>query len=279
MPDQAAQELFDVLTRVMLDSQDPEILKLAARSMARHPDAEGRVILRALLANRQLLGRLDQVTSPGDATRRLSRVFEALRERPDASVRDLCLALARDPHFVSIDDRNIFLLVTLAEVRPMDAATVEYFERINPTGYAAINAPLLVHNGSPRALALFERMIADTEIEPEDHVDSLRCGVLPNRTRLPIVEMCARLLGAGLPQDVGVGVVESLYDHRSKQWFGPSMDPPTPPPWRDGPSDVLLRLVALAPTARTAPGVSPELAAQVTATESELRGLVEERGR
>jgi hypothetical protein len=45
--------------------------------------------------------------------------------------------------------------------------------------YAPINRPLLRHNRSPRAIALYERMIADPEMQPGDAVDSLPRGRLP----------------------------------------------------------------------------------------------------
>lgn len=277
MSDEATQELFDVLTHVLAHVEDPHVLLLAASSLARHPDPDARGLLLSFLRHREFLGRLDDVTSPGDATRRLSRLFEVLRERADGSVRDLCLALAREPAFVSIDDRHLLLLRTLAEVRPMDDATVEYFARMNRVDYTPINAPLLLHNRSPNALALFERMIADPEVDATDRVDMLHTSVLPVRTDAGVVEMCARLLDANLPPDVVAGVVESLYDHRSREWFGPAINPPSPPDWDSAESAVLARLVELAPRAATAPGVSETLAAHVDATARQLAAILERR--
>jgi hypothetical protein len=277
MSDEATQELFDVLTHVLAHVGDAHVLLLAASSLARHPDPDARALLLSFLRHREFLGRLDDVTSPGDATRRLSRLFEVLRERPDDSVRDLCLALAREPAFVSLDDRNLMLLRTLAEVRPMDAATVDYFARMNRVDYGPINGPLLLHNASPNALSLFERMIADPEVDPADRVDTLHTGVLPVRSDPAIVDMCARLLEAGLPDAVNAGIVESLYDHRSREWFGPAIGPPSPPDWDSASSDVLARLVDLAPRARDAPGVSDELAARVDATARQLAAILERR--
>jgi hypothetical protein len=277
MSDEATQELFDVLTHVLAHVADPHVLLLAASTLARHPEPDARDLLTSFLRHREFLARLDDVTSPGDATRRLARLFGVLRERPDASVRDLCLALSRELGFVTLDDRNLLLLQTLAEVRPMDQPTVDYFARMNRVDYGPINGPLLLHNGSPLALGLFERMIADPEVDAADRVDTLHTGVLPERTNLAIVEMCARLLAAGLPDEVNAGVVESLYDHRSREWFGPAINPPAPPEWSTAPSDVLARLVELAPRARAVSGVSGELAARVDETARELEAILERR--
>jgi hypothetical protein len=58
--------------------------------------------------------------------------------------------------------------------------------------------------------------------------------------------MCARLLDRDLPQEVKDGIVETLFDHQSRRWFGPVRSPPTPPAWELASTEALDLLIALA---------------------------------
>lgn len=278
MADTPTQDLLDTLTHVLLHTTDPHVLLLGARSLARHSAPEATRLLASFLRNREFLGRLDDVVRP-NAVGRLAQVFAALEERPDEEVRTLCLSLANDPGFHSIDDRNGLLLNTLAQVRPMDHDTVELFEHTNQTGYAPSNALLLLHNASPLALALFERMLVVPEGEArdqdadEDSADTLRAGILPLRTNPVIVALCKRLLARGLPQVISTALVASMYDDGT-HWFGPASNAPKAPPWESATPDALRELITLAAVARELPGLSDELRAKVSTTQQELSTLI-----
>jgi hypothetical protein len=234
---------------------------LSAIALAKSDDPAALDALAGLLARQDVLARLDQLDEPQVKTLNLKRVLKLLAEQPSPETAAVCLRLSREPAFLADDDRQVFLIEALAAVRPMSADTVQYFRDTTAQGYYSFNAPLLVKNGSPAALALFEEMIRDTAVPAERRVDALHAGVLTHRTTTAVLEMVRRLLAANLEPAVNVGLVESVFDYRGKEWFGPH--PPVPPNYRTAQADVLRLLVTLGREAVEAPGVSAELRERV----------------
>lgn len=266
------------LAREILErSTDPERLQAAAQDLAQPgAGAEGLAALREVLGQRGFLARLDDLDTPSEKTRRLRRVFAALQERPDAAVAELCLALAVDPVFLEDPDRKDLLLESLARVVPMSEAAAQLFADTNREGYFAYNARLLADNGSPRALALYEEMMADAARDPEVRVDCLHAGLMPHRVEEPFVAMAERLLARGLELEVEAGVVESLFDHQGKRWFGPAIGAPEPPPWSVGATEVLERLLLLA-WRLDAAGRYPALGEALRESAAEIKAVIAAR--
>jgi hypothetical protein len=234
---------------------------LSAIALAKSDDPAALDALADLLSRQDVLSHLDDLDEPQVKTVNLKRVIKLLAEQPSPETAAVCLRLSREPAFLADDDRQVFLLEALAAVRPMSPETAQYFRDTTAQGYYSLNAPLLVKNGSPAALALFEEMIRDPAVPAERRVDALHASVLTHRTTPAVLEMVQRLLAANLEPAVNAGLVESVFDYRGKEWFGPH--PPVPPNYRTAPADVLRLLVALGREAFEAPGVGAELREQV----------------
>jgi hypothetical protein len=242
MSNTALQNWIHERVTVLENSTSPDELELAATELATADDPEALDALETFLRQSEFLRRLDDLTNPGEKTLHLSGVMEPLIERPSPEVVDLCLRLANDPIFLADDDRKSFLLQALAGVSPMNAETVKLFQRTNDEGYFAFNAPLLVSNGSPPALELFETMMLDQEVPEERRADCLHSSITLNRTRLPISEMIMRLLSKDLEESVMIAATESVFDFQWR-WFG--THPPQPPAWRSASDDVLRFVIRL----------------------------------
>src|SRR5438094_6791899 len=128
----------------------------------------------------------------------------------------------------------------------MTEAAVNVFRQTNAEAYYNLNVLLLVHNGSPHALALFEEMIRDGEIPEDQRVDALHAAVLPYRIELAVLQSMDRLLDGDLPEEVRRGVIETVFESETGQWFGPRRFPPTPPPWESATSEALEFVLLLA---------------------------------
>jgi hypothetical protein len=263
------------ITKVLDSSTDRNELLAAATELARSDDPRELVRLGDNLTRAKFLSRLDNLDEPTAKTAHLKRVLEPLISRPSAHTADLCLRLADDPVFMADPDRLLFLLRGLAAVRPMSEAAAALFRRTNDTGYFAINASLLVRNGSPRALALFESMIASRDQPVERRVDCLHMAVMPNRTNLPVLQMCERLLRHDLENEVAIGVVESVYDFQPEPWF--DLHGPEPPAWRSASSETLQFAIDFAGTALAVPSLPEGTRSAVEATVRILRALVARR--
>jgi hypothetical protein len=228
-------------------------------------------VLGRFLVNEEFLGRLDALDEPQLKLTNLAHVLGVLRANPTEATGRLCEALAAHPGFLTDPDRTLFLLPALAAVRPMTAGAEAIFRATNADGYFNGNGPLLVANGSPRALALFEEMIADASAAADDRVDIIHRAVLPHRLQAPVLAACMRLLGRSLEPEVEAGLVETLFDYQEREWFGVARFAPTPPPWSAAETTVLQSYLQLGHELAQGGRLSPENAAAVARTLQEVR--------
>jgi hypothetical protein len=193
----------------------------------------------------------------------------ALAERPTPPVVELCLALADDPVFVAEGDRKRFVLDLLGAVRPMNEPTVAIFQKANGQGYFARNARLLAANGSPRALALFESMMLDTNVPAENRIESLHNGIVPRRTQLTFLRSADRILAATSEPSIAIGVIESVFDYR-QEWFGIESGISRPAGWQTASAESAKAALSLASKALARRDLAPALRASVTRARATL---------
>lgn len=263
--------------KVLESSEDRAALVEAAIALASSGNANAVAELGRFLRRGEFLARLDDLTDPHLKTRHLSAVMRSLENQPSTAVSEVCLTLADESEFLADQDRMIYLLPALAAVRPMSAEAAAVFRRTNAEGFFSANAPLLAENGSPRALELFEAMIEDASVEPEDRVDALRTSILSRRTEVPILESSKRLLSSGLEEEVMFAVIETLFDFRSKEWFGPAVGAPTPPPWEGASDDALALLLRLADQAKARGALPAGLREAIDRSSGEIEEVLSSR--
>ena len=248
MADGSEQLLSNV--DVLRSSGDPDSLERAAVALASSGNAEAIAQLGEFLRRADFLYRLDDLTDSDVKTLHLQEVMAALQAHPNAAIGELCVALSEDETFMSDDERMDFILETLSAVVPMTEEGADLFRRTNVEGYFAFNAPLLVKNGSPRALELFEWMMQDRNVPGNRRIDSLHRSLLPYRTILPVLNSVQRLLAANLEFPVAVGLIETIFDFQSRRWFGPAIGAPKPPAWESASDEVLHAILRLAEQSR-----------------------------
>jgi hypothetical protein len=240
---QASSSEISNAAQVLQSSTDADVLEHTAMLLARSGVAGNLEVLGRFLHDPAFLGRLDP--SPDLKTGHLSKVIAALAEHPTPEVADLCLSLAEDPAYVAVDDRESFLLETLAKVKPMSQRAADLFQTANERGYFAFNARLLAENASPRALALFQAMMLDKETPLESRVECLHVSVVPHRTELPILQTADRILSRASERGLVIGVTESVFDFRQR-WFGIESGISGSPAWQTASPDSLRFAAALA---------------------------------
>lgn len=228
---------------VLESSRDRGEVQASAFALASSGNPAALVVLWRFLPEGEFLARLDDLGDPQLKISGMRQVLKAMEDNPSEVTGRICESLAWDADFLSDPDRKMFLLPALAAVRPMSGPAEAVFRSANGEGYFNFNGPLLVANGSPRALALFEDMVADASVRPADRVDMLHHAVLAHRTESPVVAACLRLLARGLEPEVETGVAETLYDYQEKRWFGPARGAPVPPPWNRAETTALQSLL------------------------------------
>ncbi|PYS34084.1 MAG: hypothetical protein DMG14_30300 [Acidobacteria bacterium] len=259
---------------VLRSSRDRNSLERAAVALANMADPAAVLQLGEFLRRSEFLARLDNVRSSDAKTLHLREVMAALAAHPIAAVGELCLTLSKDKNFLDDEDRMDSLLETLAAVKPMTEEAAEFFSRTNVDGYFAFNAPLLVKNGSPRALELFESMVRDRSVDVNRRIDSIHRVVLPYRTSLPVVNSAERLLSADLEDSVAAGLVETIFDYKPKQWFGPAVRSPRPPEWQSASPEALQTVVRLGEKVSGRRFVGPDLAGVIQRTILEVQKVL-----
>lgn len=268
---------IDARLAVLETSRDRAALANAAADLASSSNPAGVIVLGRFLGEPDFLSRLDDLQDPQGRFAGLSQVLRALEGNASEISGRLLEALVLDPDFLAEPDRKMFLLPALAAVRPMSRPAQDAFRAANAEGYVNLNGPLLVRNGTPRAVELFETMVVDASIAPEDRVDMLHRAMVPHRIEGPVVAACERLLQAGLEPEVELGLIESIFDFREKEWFGVARHAPAPPPWSRGENRVLLALQSLGRNLIGSGRLPPGAAQAVERTISEIQTVLDSR--
>lgn len=258
---------------VLKGSRDSGMLAAAASALAESEDPQGVLALADFLGRAEFLNRLDDTANNASYMRNLTVVFRALAEHPTETTARLCELVYAEDAFREKPGRLNLLLAALAAVRPVTANAADIFRTTSQQDFAEVNGPLLLQNGSQMALRVFEEIITFDWVEAYVKVDILHRAVLPMRTRLPVIEMCERILLEELDGEVRTGVLETLFDERSRLWFGPAIGAPMAPVWESAGTEALEYLLKIAERALAA-GVEEPLRGAVEATRQEIEGIV-----
>jgi|HubBroStandDraft_4_1064222.scaffolds.fasta_scaffold246071_2 hypothetical protein len=217
--------------KTLSNSRDRDRLEAAATAVASSKDPQALARLGGLLSSREFLERLDDLRKPQEQLVHLGKVMLALQANPSPASEDVCVSLAGNPNFTAIPARLNYLLPALAMVKPMSARAADVFRRTNPDGFFSVNAPLLVANGSPRALEVFESMAADGSVDAASRIDVIRRSVIPFRISAAVLRSIERLLDREVEAPVQIALLESVFEYKPALWFGRVVSPPAPPPW------------------------------------------------
>ena len=276
---QANVKNLDDNLKILETSKDPKALQAAGENVASSGDARAVLRLGELLRRNEFLARLDNIKSSDAASLHLRPIMAALAAHAIPAVGAICLALSKDENFTKDEDRMDSLLETLAAVKPLSPEAVDLFRRTNAQGYFAFNAPLLVQNGSPRALELFESMIEDGFVSVNRRVDSIHRSILPYRTSLPVLNSVERLLASKVEEPVAVGLIETIFDYQPKRWFGPAVGTPRPPAWEGASAEALQVVIRLGENAMMRPGLPNSLMTATDMTLTSVRTALQDRKR
>ena len=184
-----------------------------------------------LLASRPFLARLDDVGAPQMATANVRRVFLALAAKPSPAAEAVCLKAMSSPDFVENPSRIRYALEALAAVWPMSREGEALFRKMNEQEFFAFNGPLLAANGSERSIAVLESMFADQAQPIDERIAIAREAIVPNRTKLSVVQMVDRLSTRTINGALLLSLAECLYEYRPDEWYGKRRDPPPAPAW------------------------------------------------
>jgi len=272
MPEAMPPEEISRHIAVLNEATDPQAIVDSAIALAASEDRDAIIALARALRQPGFLARLEgSVDGSTDSVVNLAQVFAALKEHPTDSTGRLCELMYGEESFRELPARINHLLFALAAVKPVTPRAAGIFRETSATEYAQVNGPLLLANGEPPALEVFAEIITGDWVEAYIKVDILHHALLPVRDRLPVVQMCIRLLSGPLDDEVRAGLVETVFDHRSKEWFGPAMYPPVPPDWNQAPDASLELLIRLG---KWLPGETP---AAVRRTMAEITAILEAR--
>ncbi len=223
--DRKEEKMPDSPAQILESSQDGADLAVAALELARSAQPADHRTLQRYLQSAAFLSRLDSQEDYKRSRRtlRIAAVLRALAENEAPSARALIVTLAQTPEFVEFPTRTELLLEASAVVRPEPPELARFWAQCSDPDdvYISLLVDALLRNGSPLALDLFERMMADARYEEDEKISWLRLKVLPHRNELPVLQSCERLLDGRLPEGLRAPLVEALFDWRP-EWYRPS---------------------------------------------------------
>lgn len=216
-------------------STDPDELATVAVALARGPQPEGHDALREQLQSPEFYYKLDTKKEYGDfgVPLRLNRIITALSENKAPSAHDVLVVLTQSSVYKSVNRRITMLISACAAVRPSPPEIVRFWDSYSQpeTGFISRTISALVKNGSPPALALLEKKMADPKHEDKHKLDWMHRPILEHRNDPPLLECCLRMLEGGLSENLRPALVETLFDYRLREWFpGKRPTVPKPPP-------------------------------------------------
>jgi len=232
MPDQTAD--------VLQTSDNPQALASAACALAKSERPEDHQRLLNLLRSPSFLGRLDSeqdYAKPSDKLR-LWRVLKFLADNRAPSAHQVLAQLAAHPAFTENWSRADLLIMAAPSVRPLPPALVKFLDDHCQPGDGFMNLTIesLAANGSPPAVQLLEKKLTAPGFEDDDKIAWMHGAIHAHRNDAPLLEVCERILaGERLPANLRPVLVESLFDHRQEEWYGPDNLYPLPPLERASP--------------------------------------------
>ncbi|MGD2064623.1 MAG: hypothetical protein PVF51_13720, partial [Nitrospirota bacterium] len=97
-----------------------------------------------------------------------------------------------------------------------------------------------------------------------------------HRTERHLLAVVAKVLDEDLDGAVAVGLIESLFDYRPREWYGTSGNPPEPPRWETASDGALKLLIDLAGEASNRRLPAP-LAERVATERDTIRRILHRR--
>jgi hypothetical protein len=192
--------------------------------LARSQDAADHAALLKMLTDASFLDRLD---TPAEVLNlryriRIERIIQVLAANPSPSARAALVSLSTSAAFKKEDRRTDALIRASAVVRPPPAPLVQFWDaHSQPSdGFTNLTIVALIDNGTPDAIALFERKLADPGHDEEDKANWLHCDVLTHRNDEPLLLGCERLVAGPLAPEIKSALVDSLFDYRPDEWYG-----------------------------------------------------------
>lgn len=204
----------------------------------------------------------------------VAQVVNALASNPSQSAQDALFGLTKSDIFTAHPARVLTLIRASAQIRPAPGPLVEFWDAYSQPGdgYTPLTVDVLVENGSPAALDLFERKMADPSHEDNDKVGWLRSGVLKHRNDALLLEKCGHLLDGMVSEYLQTELVDILFDYRPDEWFCAG-DVPAAPPLQAATQEALSKLVEVGIVALTMIRLSDERRAVVSRRMEEAEKL------
>lgn len=253
-----------------LPLESPEALEARLRAMAASQDPTQLQNLARILGDPSVLERLDPPVEGYRPMGRLLAVFDVLIAHPSPHTEALGQALLRDEDFAFVPQRLPPVYRTLAAVVPTSEANAAIFRVAVGQGLHQTLAPNLAANASPRALEVLAEILRDPSLTVDDRIEVAHRALLPHRTTPALLERCQAVLDAGTEPQVELAILEALFDHQPRRWFGVAATPPVPPEWATLSPKGREILVRIGRTALRRKDLPAELARAIRTTLSEV---------
>lgn len=233
---------------IFSDTDDPNALYKEACRLARSSTPGDLANLQAWITNDPFLNKIDtEEDYHGDPMRlRIAGILQILAENSAPAAAEVLLALTKSKIFLSHPARIELLIQALVEVRPSPQEAVAFWEKYcQPNdGFSSVTVGALLENGSPPAVALFEKKIQESGFRADERRSWLKSNVLIHRNDLPLLQACQRLFQSSLEDQFRLLLIDVLADYKPDEWYGPGYWY-KPPPREEASKEAKTQLLSL----------------------------------
>jgi len=220
----AQQEKIEPKSAVKYYTEDPKVLYSQTCQLARSTQESDLQILQVRLTDTVFLAKIDSAKSyEGQPTRlRVAGVLQILAQNPSPPAQKVLLSLTTSPVFLEHRARVDLLIQALVQIKPAPQQAVVFWDKhFQPEdGYSAVTVWALLENGSPSALALFEKKMMDVRFPETERRYWLTACILEHRNDLSLLEGCDRLLASRLEKPYRLLLVDVLFGYKPDDWYG-----------------------------------------------------------
>ena len=209
-----------------LSSKDPRQMFEAGLGLARSDREQDLRELQESLKSAEFLQRLDTAENYRGLPGRLhvGRIVKMLGRNPSPAAKHVLVELTQSATFISAPARIDVLITACASVRPAPTEVISFWDKHSQKddGYTPLTIEAMVNNGSPAAIELLEKKMADPSHEDDDKIGWMRSSILTHRNDAVLLRGCRRMLSGPLPAQLRPALVEVLFDYRPQEWFRPA---------------------------------------------------------
>lgn len=217
-------KMNDKYIQIMETSKSSKELRRASIQLAKSDEEAEHRKLQSFLTSDDFLHRLDNEEEYDGLPRdlRLASVIKILIDNDSKYGKETLLFLTQSKVFRDHPNRIDLLIDAWGEIRPSPPQAIAFWDKYSCPNDGHVHRTIMriTQNSSQPALKLFQQKILDPIHPDTDKIYWFRRHIVPKRDNRDMLACCHQLLIQELKPELQSHLVEILFDHKPKIWYG-----------------------------------------------------------